>query len=73
MTPLSTKKQKKKVKKEREQQQEEEEEEEGLGAVETPVKTEPEETEVWSNDTKFCYYDVRARSDPLVLYFLVQL
>ena len=71
VTPPSTKKQKKKVKKEREQ--EEEEEEEVLGAVETPVKTEPEEMEVWSNDTKFCYYDVRARSDPLVLYFLVQL
>ena len=63
VTPPSTKKQKKKVKKEREQQQEEEE------GLETPVKTEPEEMEVWSNGTKFCYYDVRARSD---LYFLVQ-
>ena len=50
VTPPSTKKQKKKVKKEREQQ-EEEEEEEGLVAVETPVKTEPEEMEVWNNGT----------------------
>ena len=48
VTPPSTKKQNKKVKKEREQQQQEEEE--GLGAVETPVKKEPEEMEVWSND-----------------------